>query len=72
MDSLVVDAESIGTVLSKPTQQLRSRVPIADGRVGFVSTSRSGQAKSRSFKLRRNSFGFSAAVSDGCPVLLGR
>jgi len=40
LDSLVVDAESIGTVLSKPTQQLRSRVPIADGRVGFVSTSR--------------------------------
>jgi len=40
LDSLVVDVESIGIVLSKPTEQLRSKVFRLQMGVGFVSTSR--------------------------------
>jgi len=42
LDWLVVNVESIGTVLSKPTQQLRSKVFRLQMDVSGLSTSRRG------------------------------
>ena len=68
LDWLVVNVESIGTFLSKPTQQLRSKVFRLQMDVWGLSL-RHGISLDRPSRARLNSAiqlrGFSAEVSDG-------